>query len=78
MSYQQAAKINCKAALLSGPPGIGKTSAAVIIAKELGYDVNVTNASEKRNKNSVNTFIKAASFSTSIDAYYHKPSEAAP
>ena len=67
--------MNSKAALLSGPPGIGKTSAAVIIANELGYEVTVTNASEKRNKNTVNLFIKAASYSTAIDSYFHKPSE---
>lgn len=27
-----------KAVLLSGPPGIGKTSAALIVCRELGYE----------------------------------------
>lgn len=40
--------------------------------------MNVTNASEKRNKNAVNLFIKTASISTSIDSYYHKPSDTSP
>ncbi|GLI64437.1 hypothetical protein VaNZ11_007707 [Volvox africanus] len=41
-----------KAALLSGPPGIGKTSAAHIIARETGYEVVEMNASDVRNKSS--------------------------
>ena len=39
-----------KAVLLSGPPGIGKTSAATIIGRELGYEVQELNASDARNK----------------------------
>ncbi|GLC37764.1 hypothetical protein PLESTB_001474400 [Pleodorina starrii] len=39
-----------KAALLSGPPGIGKTSAAHIIARETGFEVVEMNASDTRNK----------------------------
>ncbi|EFJ40860.1 DNA replication factor C complex subunit 1 [Volvox carteri f. nagariensis] len=39
-----------KAALLSGPPGIGKTSAAHIIAREAGFEVVEMNASDTRNK----------------------------
>ncbi|KAE9550219.1 hypothetical protein FO519_006564 [Halicephalobus sp. NKZ332] len=39
-----------KAALLSGPPGIGKTSAAEICCKELGLKFVAMNASDARNK----------------------------
>ncbi len=46
----------------------------MIIARELGYEVTVTNASDKRNKGSVEMFIKTASYSTSIDSYYGKNS----
>lgn len=39
------------AALLSGPPGIGKTTAAVLVSKEEGFKVCEFNASDTRSKN---------------------------
>lgn len=39
-----------KAALLSGPPGIGKTTTAHLVIKEVGYDYFELNASDTRNK----------------------------
>ncbi|XP_018567232.1 replication factor C subunit 1 [Anoplophora glabripennis] len=39
-----------KAALLSGPPGVGKTTTATLISKELGFDVVEFNASDTRSK----------------------------
>jgi Holliday junction resolvasome RuvABC ATP-dependent DNA helicase subunit len=33
-----------KAVLMSGPPGVGKSSSAKIIAEEMGYDVVEMNA----------------------------------
>lgn len=35
---------------MSGPPGIGKTTSAHIIAKELGFNAIEVNASDTRNK----------------------------
>ena len=49
-NWQDAPKVNSKACLLSGPPGIGKTSSARIVCKQLGYEVLETNASDTRNK----------------------------
>jgi len=47
------AKAKKRGVLLSGQPGIGKTSAVKVIAKELGYDVVEFNASDTRSKKSL-------------------------
>jgi len=39
-----------KCALLSGPPGVGKTTTAYLVSKELGFDVVEMNASDTRSK----------------------------
>ena len=31
---------SCRAVLMSGPPGIGKTTTATLVARSLGYEVN--------------------------------------
>ncbi|PVZ99103.1 hypothetical protein BB558_004883 [Smittium angustum] len=42
-----------KSLLISGPPGIGKTTAVQLIARELGLDAIEFNASDSRNKESI-------------------------
>jgi replication factor C subunit 1 len=39
-----------RAVILSGPPGIGKTTAAHLMAKLEGYDILEYNASDTRNE----------------------------
>ena len=51
-----------RAALLSGPPGIGKTTAAHILGKECGYEIIELNASDKRNMLSVRNALKDVVF----------------
>lgn len=43
--------------LLSGPPGIGKTSAAIVAAKSCGFDIVEFNASDKRSKKCLQEFV---------------------
>lgn len=50
--------------ILSGPPGIGKTSAAMLIATALGYEVVEFNASDKRSKASMNFLSEAVNSRT--------------
>ncbi|XP_063867736.1 replication factor C subunit 1-like isoform X2 [Scylla paramamosain] len=46
-----------KAALLSGPPGVGKTTTAHLVCKEMGYDVLELNASDARSKKSIDQIV---------------------
>jgi replication factor C subunit 1 len=54
--------INSKAALLSGDPGIGKTTTARLLAAQYNYLVSEFNASDVRNKSGIN-LLESGSFS---------------
>ena len=49
-----------RAALLSGPPGIGKSTVAALLAAECGYSVVELNASDERSAGSVRARLGAA------------------
>uniref|UniRef100_A0A8C9MQ67 Replication factor C subunit 1 n=1 Tax=Serinus canaria TaxID=9135 RepID=A0A8C9MQ67_SERCA len=55
-----------KAALLSGPPGVGKTTTAALVCKELGYSYVELNASDTRSKNSLKEIVAESLNNTSI------------
>ncbi|GCF00581.1 replication factor C subunit 1 [Zygosaccharomyces mellis] len=59
-----------RAALLYGPPGIGKTTAAHLVAKELGYDVLEKNASDVRSKSLLNVGVKNALDNMSVMGFF--------
>eukprot|EP01135_Chromosphaera_perkinsii_P003226 Nk52_evm1s239 gene=Nk52_evmTU1s239 len=64
-----------KAALLSGSPGIGKTSAALLVCKELGYEPIEFNASDTRSKKSLEACITELMGSHSVREYFMKVGE---
>ena len=49
--------INARATIISGPPGIGKTSAVRVLTKIKGYRTFELNASDKRNKDTINNSV---------------------
>lgn len=53
-------KKNSKAIILHGPPGIGKTTIAHVIANEMKAEIFELNASDLRNKNKLNEILKPA------------------
>ena len=50
----------CRAAVLYGPIGNGKTSSVYAVAKELNYDLLEINSSDLRNEESMKTFLGSA------------------
>ncbi len=56
-----------RAALLVGPPGTGKTSSVGAIAKDLNYEIVEFNASDKRNKENIETFVSRSAFQQTLD-----------
>lgn len=55
-----------KALLFYGPPGSGKTSVAIAVARELGYDYTETNASDSRTKDIVERIIGRSAITGSL------------
>lgn len=64
-----------KAALLSGPPGVGKTTTAVLVCEELGYSFVEMNASCTRSKNSLKEVVAESLNNTSIENFYKGTSQ---
>ncbi|XP_018357397.1 PREDICTED: replication factor C subunit 1 isoform X2 [Trachymyrmex cornetzi] len=60
---------NFKAALLSGPPGVGKTTTVQVICKELGYDLVEFNASDTRNKTLLKEAVSGLLSNTTMKDY---------
>ena len=64
-----------KCALLSGPPGVGKTTTAYLVSKELGYDVVEMNASTTRNKRMLAEVVTDTLHNTSLACMMGKGNE---
>ncbi|XP_033947135.1 replication factor C subunit 1-like [Pseudochaenichthys georgianus] len=64
-----------KAALLSGPPGVGKTTTAALVCEELGLSFVEMNASCTRSKNSLKEVVSESLNNTSIEGFYKGTSQ---
>lgn len=58
------------AVLLAGPPGIGKTTAAHIVCKELGFEPHEYNASDVRNKGGVHMLAETVMVANTMFKYF--------
>ncbi|CAG8489216.1 12876_t:CDS:10 [Ambispora leptoticha] len=61
-----------RAVLISGTPGIGKTTAAHLVGELEGYDIAEYNASDTRSKKSLEAVVKIATTNTSITSFYRQ------
>ncbi|KYG49201.1 hypothetical protein M433DRAFT_59561 [Acidomyces richmondensis BFW] len=59
-----------RAVCIHGPPGIGKTTAAHLVARLEGYDVVESNASDTRSKKLVEQGLKGVLSTTSLMGYF--------
>ena len=59
-----------RAVIIHGPPGIGKTTAAHLVAKSEGYDIVESNASDTRSKKLVETGLKGVLDTRSLLGYF--------
>lgn len=65
--WQEGREPSHRAAVLSGPPGVGKTTAALALANELGWTLVEMNASDARNEAAVEQVAGRASVSHTLD-----------
>ena len=61
-------KLNARACLISGSPGIGKSSTVKVVAKQAGYHVFTLNASDTRSKLKIEAMLNDLSKCNSIAA----------
>lgn len=59
-----------RAVMIHGPPGIGKTTAAHLVAKLEGFDIVESNASDTRSKKLVENGLKGVLSTTSLNGYF--------
>uniref|UniRef100_A0A8D3DYA9 Replication factor C subunit 1 n=1 Tax=Scophthalmus maximus TaxID=52904 RepID=A0A8D3DYA9_SCOMX len=64
-----------KAALLSGPPGVGKTTTAALVCEELGFSYVEMNASCTRSQKNLKQVVAESLNNTSIEDFYKGTSQ---
>ena len=60
---------SCKAALLSGSPGVGKTTTATLVCEELGFTYIEMNASDTRSKKTLEEHISHSLSNKTMDGF---------
>jgi replication factor C subunit 1 len=65
-----------RAVMIHGPPGIGKTTAAHLVAKLEGYDIVESNASDTRSKKLIENSLKGVLSTTSLMGYFSAGADA--
>ncbi len=61
-----------KAALLSGPPGVGKTTSAQIVSQEAGFSFVELNASDTRSKKSMQLVVAELLSNHTLSGFFGK------
>ncbi|PFH35773.1 ATPase, AAA family protein [Besnoitia besnoiti] len=74
--FPPTVNLNARAALLSGPPGTGKTTAARLAAEAAGYDVLEYNASDARNKAHIEDIGNMTSGGLTLHSFIDQKNEA--
>ncbi|KAL2820368.1 replication factor RFC1 C terminal domain-containing protein [Aspergillus granulosus] len=59
-----------RSVMIHGPPGIGKTTSAHLVAQLEGFDVLETNASDTRSKKLIETGLRGVLDTTSLQGYF--------
>ncbi|XP_015119781.1 replication factor C subunit 1 [Diachasma alloeum] len=67
-----------KACLLSGPPGVGKTTSVQVVCKELGFDLLEFNASDTRSKKLLKDEVSGLLSNTTMKGYFTGNAEEKP
>ncbi|KAJ9449253.1 Replication factor C subunit 1 [Diplonema papillatum] len=71
-AYVKNPKIDWKSGILiAGPPGIGKTTTASLVARECGYDVVEMNASDQRTKKSLREKVSSSIGTLSVASMFN-------
>ena len=74
-SWANLPNINARACMVSGPPGIGKSSMVRIIAESCGFGMMEINASDKKSKGVIESMIKELCESSTMDWFFKKSVE---
>lgn len=68
--WQHGSPSENRAVLLSGPPGIGKTTMAHMACKQAGFDIVEMNASDTRNKKTLHDEVREVINNSSLGSFF--------